>query len=402
MHDQRASEPRGADGPGARQALSPATRTWCEVDTAQLAANVRELRRITRADALLAPVVKADAYGHGLLLAARAFAAGGADWLCVDSLEEAAALRRAGLSLPLIVLGWVPPDALPEVVALDLRLVVYSAEALRRLSAAAVATGRTARVHLKLETGNNRQGLLPAEAAALAGEAARLPNVVLEGASTHFADIEDTTDHSFAARQLARFREVTEVLRDAGHALPLVHAANSAATILWPETHFGLARVGISAYGMWPSTATFITALTTHRHTIELRPALTWKTRIAQLKTVAPGETVGYGRTFQVTHETRLAVLPVGYYDGYDRGLSNAAWTLVRGHRAPVRGRICMNMTMIDVTDVPDVREGDEVVLLGAQGDQRVRAEQLAEWMGTINYEVTTRIAAHVPRIACG
>lgn len=385
--------------PVSQRPLPAATRSWCEVDTAQLAANVRELRRITRPDALLAPVVKADAYGHGLLLAARAFVAGGADWLCVDSLEEAAALRRAGFGLPLLVLGWVPPDALPEAVALDVRLVVYAAEALDRLSAAAIAAGRTIRVHLKLETGNNRQGLLPVEAAALADHAARLPGIVLEGASTHFADIEDTTDHTFAARQLARFREVSGALRDAGHDLPLVHCANSAATILWPETHFSLARVGIAAYGMWPSTATFITALTAHRQNVDLRPALTWKTRIAQLKTAAPGETVGYGRTFQVTHETRLAVLPVGYYDGYDRGLSNAAWTLVRGHRAPVRGRVCMNMTMIDVTDVPDVREGDEVVLLGPQGSERVRAEQLAEWAGTINYEVTTRIAGHIPRI---
>jgi alanine racemase len=369
------------------------------VDVGQLAANARELRRVTRPEALLAPVVKADAYGHGLLLAARAFVAGGADWLCVDSLEEAATLRRAGFGLPLLVLGWVPPDALPEAVALDLRLVVYSAEALDRVSAAAAASGRTARVHLKLETGNNRQGLLPEEAAALAAHAARLPALVLEGASTHFADIEDTTDHTFAARQLSRLREVVGALRDAGHALPLVHCANSAATILWPETHFGLVRAGISAYGMWPSTATFITALTTHRAKVDLRPALTWKTRVAQLKWATPGDTVGYGRTYHVTHETRLAVLPVGYYDGYGRGLSNIAWTLVRGHRAPVRGRICMNMTMIDVTDVPDVREGDDVVLLGPQGAERVKAEQLAEWMGTINYEVTTRIGGHIPRI---
>jgi len=192
---------------------------------------------------------------------------------------------------------------------------------------------------------------------------------------------------------------VVGALRDAGHPLPLVHCANSAATILWPDTHFGLVRAGIAAYGMWPSTATFITALTTHRAKVDLRPALTWKTRIAQLKRAAPGETVGYGRTYQVTHDTRLAVLPVGYYDGYDRGLSNYAWTLVRGHRAPVRGRICMNMTMIDVTDVPDVREGDEVVLLGTQGAERVKAEQVAEWTGTINYEVTTRIGGHIPRI---
>lgn len=379
---------------------APHGRTWCEVDVARLAQNVRELRRIARNGALLAPVVKANAYGHGLLPAARAFVAGGADWLCIDSLPEAAALREAGFTLPLLVLGWVPPEALADAVRLDVRLVVYDTDTVEALSAAAVAAGRTLPVHIKLETGNNRQGLLPQGALDLAERVAALPGVTLEGASTHFADIEDTTDHAFATRQLARFHETTGALRAAGHALPLVHCANSAATILWPEAHFGLVRVGIAAYGMWPSTATFITAVTSHRDQVDLRPALTWKTRVAQVKTVAPGETVGYGRTYQVTHPTRLAVLPIGYYDGYDRGLSNAAHALVHGQRAPVRGRVCMNMTMIDVTDVPEARPGDEVVLLGAQGGERVRAEQLAEWTGTINYEVTTRIAAHVPRIA--
>ena len=373
-------------------------RVWCEIDCQALADNLRELGR-ANGNALLAPVVKANAYGHGLALAAGAFGDGGADWFCVDSLEEAAELRAAGRGEPVLVLGWVPPEQIPNAVRLDARLVLSDPAAARALSAAAVAAGREVAVHLKLETGNNRRGLLPPEAVRLAERVRRLPGLRFEGLSTHFADIEDTTDHGFARLQLARLRETVDTLRQSRLAPSVVHCANSAATILWPEAHLDLVRVGIAAYGMWPSRETYITALTTQRHRVALRPALTWKARIAQLKAVSPGETVGYGRSFQVTHPTLLAVLPVGYYDGYDRRLSNIAHVLVRGHRAPVRGRVCMNMIMADVTDVPGVTPDDEVVLLGRQGAETVTAELLADWIGTINYEVTTRIAAHVPRI---
>ncbi len=379
-------------------------RSWCEIDTARLSANLQELNRVTSPGSPEAPklgvVVKANAYGHGLTLAARAFVDAGAEWLCVDSFEEGAALRAAGFEEPVLVLGWVPPELHEETLRLGLRLVIYSRESLDTLEAAARATGRVARVHIKVETGNNRQGLSPDEVMALARLVAATPGVELEGMSTHFADIEDTTDHSFARVQLARFKKTLGDARAEGLGVTVAHCANSAAAMLWPETHFHLVRLGIAAYGMWPSRETYISALTTHRDAVRLRPALTWKTRIAQLKTVPAGESVGYGRSYQVTHTTRLAVLPVGYYDGYDRHLSNTAYVLVRGHRAPVRGRVCMNMIMVDVTDVPGVCSGDEVVLLGEQEGERLSAEQLADWVGTINYEVTTRIAAHLPRRA--
>ena len=374
-------------------------RTWCEVDAARLRHNVRELRRVTRPEALLGAVVKANAYGHGLLLAARAFVDAGADWLCVDALEEAAALRAAGFDLPLLVTGHVLPADLPEAVRLGVRLVVYDGSAVETLSKAALSQARTVPLHVKVETGNNRQGLPHGEAIALAQRIAAAPGVTLEGLSTHFADVEDTTDHTFAREQVARLAATVDGVRATGVASPLVHCANSAATILWPDVHFGLVRAGIAAYGMWPSKETYITALSADRDELELRPALTWKTRIAQVKVVAAGEAVGYGRTYHVTHRTLLAVLPTGYYDGYDRRLSNLAHALVRGHRAPVRGRVCMNMTMVDVTDVPGVTAGDEVVLLGHQDGETLSAEQLAGWIGTINYEVTTRIAEHVPRL---
>ncbi|MBM4352405.1 MAG: alanine racemase, partial [Deltaproteobacteria bacterium] len=201
-----------------------------------------------------------------------------------------------------------------------------------------------------------------------------------------------------AQQQLARFRETCEALAAAGMPPRIRNFSNSAAAILWSETQFDLVRIGISAYGMWPSKETFVSAVILGRDKPQLRPALTWKTVVAQVKDVRSGEFVGYGRTFRTTHPTLLAVLPVGYYDGYDRGLSNLAHVLVNGQIAPVRGRVCMNMIMADVTDAGGVRAEDSVVLLGSDGEECVTAEQMASWAGTINYEVTTRINERIPR----
>jgi alanine racemase len=383
--------------------------TWCEVPTAALAHNVAELRRrVLPAGARLGVVVKADAYGHGLVVAARAFVAGGVDWLIVNALDEAEALRRAGVTAPLYVVGPVAPWMAARVVAADVRLVVYDADLVEALAAAAQAAGKVVPVHVKVETGNHRQGLEPPDAVALATRVAATPGLTLEGLSTHYADIEDTTDHRFAMQQLARFDEALQALAQAGIRPPIANSANSAATILWPKTHAGLVRVGLAAYGLWPSAQTYAAALALEAadkdgrggYLPELRPALAWRTRIAQVKSVPAGAWIGYGRTFRATHATRIAILPVGYHEGYDRRLSNLAHALVGGVRAPVRGRVCMNMTMIDVTDVPDVRAGQVVTLLGDDGDERISAEDLARWMGTINYEVVSRIHPVVPRLA--
>lgn len=370
-------------------------KTWCEIDTAALAANVRCFRDLVGAGTLLAPTVKSNGYGHGLLLAARAFLAGGADWLCVDALEEARALREAGIDAPLYVFGYVPLESLAEVAALDCRMVVYNRETVARLAALDVPL----RLHLKIETGNHRQGISADEAVALAADVTRAPRLTLEGVSSHFANIEDTTDHTYARTQLARFEEAVGRLRAAGHEVPIRHLSNTAATLLWPDQRFEMVRVGIGAYGLWPSKETRVAALLAGRRELPLRPALTWKTRIAQLKWVPEGAYVGYGCTYMCTHATRLAILPVGYADGYDRGLSNLAHVLVRGRRAPVRGRVCMNITMVDVTDIPDAALEDEVVLLGRDGDQVVSADQVADWAGTISYEVVARLGGHLPRL---
>jgi alanine racemase len=375
----------------------PERLTWCEVSRTALAANLAEFRRRVGPGCRLAPVVKANAYGHGLVGASRVFAEAGADLLCVNDLWEAGVLRDAGLTLPLHVVGRVPPEQAAEAVALGVSLVVYDRDVLSALDRAATAAGRRVEVHLKIETGTHRQGVDLEDARRLATFVRGLGRVDLTGLSTHFADIEDTTDHTYAREQLARFQAACDALRRDGFALTACNVGNSAATILWPEAHLDLVRIGIAAYGMWPSKETYVAAALGHRE-MTLRAALTWKTRVAQVKDVQAGEYVGYGRTFRTTALARIAVLPVGYYDGYDRGLANA-YVLIRGMRAQVRGRVCMNMVMVDVTDIPGTAAGDEVVLLGAQDADAITTDQFASWAGTINYEVTTRIAESVPRI---
>jgi alanine racemase len=344
-------------------------------------------------------VVKSNAYGHGMLEVAAMTRRCPVDWLCVNGVDEAVELRRAGHDEPVLILGYVPLDRLESVVEHGLRTVVYNRETLDRLDEIAQRRRRRVDVHVKLETGTHRQGVsegeLPAFLARLRGAA----GLRLEGLTTHFANIEDTTDHRVALRQIERFSRLCEGIEDASGQRPLKHAACSAATLLFSRTHLDLVRIGISLYGLWPSRETYVACLERGKPALELRPVLTWKTRIAQVKPVPEGEYVGYGCTYRASRDSRVAVLPVGYHEGYDRGLSSVAHVLIRGRRAPVRGRVCMNMCMVDVTDIPEARLEDEVVLLGSQGDERVSAEQLATWCGTIAYEIVARIHPALPRV---
>jgi alanine racemase len=276
--------------------------------------------------------------------------------------------------------------------------VAYHDETVDAAAAAGLRHGVTIPLHLKVETGNQRQGLEADECVALAQRIVGLQGVSLEGASTHYADIEDTTNHSFARLQRERFETAIAAMDAAGVRPAMIHASNSASAILWPGVHTDLVRVGIGCYGLWPSRETYITALMVDRHDVELRPAMTWKARIAQVRDVPAGETVGYGRTHRTTHDSRLAVVSIGYWDGYDRRLSNQAHVLIQGQRAPVLGRVCMNLMMVDVSHVAEAQTGDEVVLLGASGEERITAEQMADWIGTIQYEVPTRIHARLVR----
>ncbi len=360
-----------------------------EVDTAALRHNARQLRSLVRPPARLLAVVKANGYGHGLELAARAFLDGGADVLGVHALEEALALRRAGFGAPILVLGPLAASEVVAAAAADCDITVGSPEGVAAVAAAARADVAL-RVHLKVETGVNRQGVREEDLAAAVAVLAAAPGVQLVGLSSHFADIEDTTDHGFARRQQARFDAFVRSVADLGHASLCRHMSCSAAALLWETSHRDLARVGIAAYGVWPSRETLVSARLAGRQDLELRPAMTWKVRLSQVKSVPAGETVGYGRTWLAPTDSRIAVLPVGYADGYPRALSGRAHVLVRGRRAPVRGRICMNLCMVDVTHVPGAEAGDDAVLLGRQGGDAISCEQMAEWLGTIPYEVLT------------
>lgn len=374
-------------------------RSYCLIDREALTHNMATLKRGLAPGAAIAAVVKSNAYGHDVRIAWRAFVEGGATWLCVDSLQEAKDLRDDGYAGNLFVMGHVPPQHAKVAQSLDVRVMVYDKAQVDAFGAAANEASLPMRLIMKLETGTQRQGLQIEDAVRLAKYIQRFPYLVLEGTCTHFANIEDTTDHTFAIAQLEAFKRDNAILEANGIPLSLRTIANSAAGILWPETHFELVRAGITCYGMWPSTECYVSAKLLHKD-VDLRPALTWKTIVAQVKTVPKGSLIGYGCTYQTTHDTRIVVLPVGYYDGYDRSVSNLAYVLIHGQRAPIRGRICMNMCMADVSDIPDVQAGDDVVLLGSQGKETITAEQLASWSGTINYELTTQIQTTVPRIA--
>lgn len=380
--------------------VSDTTLSQVRISRSALEHNLQTLRGLVGRGTQLAPMIKANAYGHGLLPVAQTLRETGAEYLAVNALYEARALRQAGDTGRIYIAGYTPLADLPELVALGCETVVYSAETVQALGAAGVAAGTKARVHLKVETGTHRQGVAAESALELASFIRATPGVQLVGVSMHFANIEDTTDHTYARTQLTEFQRIIQLLESAGHTGLLRHSANSAATLLWDQAHFELVRPGLAVYGMWPSEETFVSLATERRESIQLLPALTWQTCIAQVKEIPQGAKVGYGCTWEAARPTRLAILPVGYYDGYVRAYSSCASVLVQGQRAPVVGRVCMNITMIDITDIPEVRVEDEVVLLGRQGEEDITAEELGQLSGTINYEVTTRIRESIPRIS--
>ena len=363
-----------------------------------LAANVRLFRGLLAPGTALLGVVKANAYGHGTEGVVRTCVAEGVEMLGVHSAREVPDVRRAAPETPVLVMGYMTPEEVEAVVDPGVHTLLSSPRVLEALAAHARRVGAPLPVHIKIDTGTHRQGVYPAEAAALALEARRR-GLEVAGVATHFANIEDTTDHGYAMGQLQRFREAIRVLREAGIEPPAVHAACSAAALLFREADFSMVRVGISLYGHWPSKETYLSWLLEHgRNGVRLRPALSWRTRVGQLKVVRPGEPIGYGLTHRTTRLSHIAVLPVGYAEGYPRALSNRASVLVHGRRAPVVGRVCMDIVMADVTDVPGVREGDVVTLLGTDGAETVSAEDLAELAGTINYEVLSRLSPVLPR----
>ncbi len=373
---------------------------WIELSRSALRHNVRSLAKLARGRTL-AVAVKANAYGHGLSEIVRMLVdLPEVDYVTVHSLEEATACRESGWDRRIMLLGPVARQRLEAVLEYDLEPVIFDRQTLSGLGKMADRHSRQIRTHLKLETGTNRQGITEKELPAYALIYKRHPGLRRPyGASTHFANIEDTTNHEYAQYQLANFNRMVKTMGRLGIRPTVRHTTCSAALILFEKTRFQLVRAGISAYGHWPSKETYLSYRLLGGQDNLFQPVLTWKTRVTQIKQLAADTFVGYGCTYRTTSPTRFAVLPVGYYDGYDRRLSNRGHVLVNGKRAPVRGRICMNLVMVDITDIKGIRLGDEVTLLGRSGNEIVSAEQLAQWAQTINYEILARLSAAIPRI---
>ncbi len=333
-------------------------------------------------------VVKANAYGHGLVQVARTALAAGATWLGVALPEEGIALRQAGINAPILVLGPTSPEQAPLVSTNGLSQTVFSRSSLDTFSREGKAGGHPVPVQVKVDTGMGRLGVQPDQALHFLHQVSETAGVHLEGVFTHLARADDP-DPDPTFKQLAIFGQVREAAVAAGLDIPLWHAANSAAAWRFPESHLDMVRAGIAIYGLAPFPG----------FSAGLHPALTWKTRIAFLKEVAAGTPLSYGSFYTTTGRARIATLPVGYADGYSRSLSNTGLVLVGGRRVPVVGRVCMDQLLVDVTGVPACQEGDEAVLLGVQGEERITVDEMADWLETINYEVICRISHRVPRI---
>jgi len=368
----------------------PTRPTRAEIDLNAIAANVRAACGLAGPGCPVMAVVKANAYGHGAVPVARAALAAGATWLGVALPEEAAMLRVAGIASRILVLGPIAPEQASLVACHDLDQCVSDPVQAEFLNRAATSAGRPLRLHLKVDTGMGRVGVSLREVGPTVTRIAALPAVRLAGLMTHFAE-SDAADPAFTREQLARFAAATGAVRAAGVPIPLRHAANSAALLHHPEARLDMVRPGIMLYGCHPCDR--------RPNDPTLAPALRFRTVVSHLKDLPAGGSVSYGRTFVAPHDLRIATLPVGYADGLARLLSGQGQVLIGGQRVPIVGRVCMDMTMVDVTGVPDVRVGDEAVLIGRQDAEEITADEVAALTGTISYEVLCRIGARVPRV---
>ena len=359
---------------------------YAEIDLNAIRHNFTEIRRHINPASKLCAVVKANAYGHGALEVSKVAVECGAEFLAVATVDEGLELRRAGFNLPILILGLIPQNAVEAVVDNDLTQAVVDFDFAKKISETARRLRKIAKVHLKIETGMGRIGIAPEKSVTLAEKISRLPNVELEGLFSHFADA-DSNDRTFTNHQIAVFKSTAEKIRSAGVDIKICHIAESAAALDIPEAHFDMVRSGIINYGLYPSANI--------RRTIELRPAMKLVAKIVYVKKISAGVSIGYGRDFVAKRDSLIATLPLGYADGYIRAYKNFHVD-VRGQLAPIAGRVCMDQTMIDVTDIDGVQVGDDVILFGSD---LISADDAARHLNTINYEITCLVSSRVPRI---
>jgi len=365
----------------------PNRPVWAEVNLQALRHNYREIKKQLEPGVKLCAVVKANAYGHGAVPTARVALEEGADYLAVATLSEGMELRQAGFTVPILVLGLVMPEDAKEVVDYELTQVVCELTLAKALSQEAVRQQKSVRVHLKVDTGMGRIGVRPEEIGALAEKISRLPNLEIEGMFSHFA-MADCKDKSYTRQQLDAFQRAVAAVEDQGIDLPIKHIAESAAILEIPEAHFNMVRAGVIQYGLWPSEEV--------THPIDLQAVMSLKAKVVWLKTLHKGESIGYGRQFVAERESRIATLPIGYADGYIRAYGKQGYVEIHGKKAPIAGRVCMDQVMVDVTDIPHVEIGDEVMLFGSE---HLTIDEVARWGNTINYEIPCLLSGRVPRV---
>lgn len=363
--------------------------TWVEIDLAAIQKNIRSFKRHVGDEVKIFAVVKANAYGHGAVPVAKAALEAGATRLAVHRLTEGIELRQAGLTAPILVMGYTPPAGAQAMVEWDLTPSCITSEFAQAFSTQAAANGKIMPLHVKVDTGMSRYGLFPAEVIPFLTAVSELPGIKIEGLFTHFATA-DSNDQTWVLQQIATFNQVIAAVRSTGMEVPIIHAANSATTMKLPQAHYNAVRPGISMYGMNPSSD--------WEPVFELHPALSLKSTVSRVRELPAGAGVSYGRTFVTSRPTMAALVPVGYGDGYHRILTNKGVVLVRGQRAPIIGRVCMDQFVVDVTGIPGVAQDDEVVLVGRQGEERISAEEVGRLAGSINYEVTTGLLPRVVR----
>ncbi|MFV1951448.1 MAG: alanine racemase [Nitrospinota bacterium] len=366
--------------------------TYVEIDIDAFSHNMLQIRSKVGNETGILAMLKADAYGHGLVRLAEEALKNGAAMIGVGNVEEGVKLRENGISSPILVMVGIFGDEVDRVVSHNLSVVIYSYRIVEALSNTAEKKGKDVSIHIKVDTGMGRIGIIPDEVVPFLRKAAELKNISIQGILTHFA-VAYEKDSRFTDHQISIFKEIVNRLSGEGFHIPLVHCFNSAAIINYQASHFNfnMVRPGIILYGSLPSYDL--------KGDLDLKPLMTWKTRIAQLKSAPRGKSLSYGRTYFAPRDSIIATIPVGYADGYSRFLSNRAKVIAKGKRVPQVGRICMDMCMIDVTDVPDVKVGDEVILLGKGGEEEITAEEIAGLMGTISYEIYCMIGKRVPRV---